>query len=155
MTVGSQCEGIGAIALALCSQSLVHLFGLNSFFKLKHIVATTGEVDAATQSTNGEEADEDEGHYSPQNEGLLVGTDDVEVLILHEVARDRRSKGQVQPLVLIHAVLVNKACEEHGGEERAADTDDKCDGEATHGPCTDDGKDDTSENTGQVGVEYG
>ena len=102
---------------------LAHILDVGFLVEHHHVVATTGEVDTLAQAANGERDAEDDGSHAPDDERLPIGAHEVEVGVLHEVLGVGSDEGEVGPLVLLQHVLIDQTGQEHGGEERAEDTD--------------------------------
>ena len=134
-------------------EHVAHILSSHFLVERHNIVATTGEVDALAQATHTETNQEEYGSHSPNSEALAICTHEVELSVLHHVARQGGAESKVEPLVLLHAVLVNDASEINSGEERAADTDDERGGETTYRTGTEDIEDDTREDRSEVRVE--
>ena len=81
------------------------------------IVATTSEVNTATQATNSKADDTYQDSNTPNSEGCLIHAKEVIVLTLHEVLREACCESLIQPLILAYTVLKYKTCEEYCCEE--------------------------------------
>ena len=126
LTVGTQSDNAGVSLLAgilangvdeCASQCLTNILNVCLLVESNNIVTTTGEVDALAQTANGERDAEQHSGDTPDDEALLIHTHEVVVGILHKVLRVTGYEGQVEPLVLLQAVLINQTCQEHCGEE--------------------------------------
>ena len=141
--VGTQCKRARGVSRECIRQHGTHLFGLYLLFESHHIVTSTSEINASTQSTSYKTTDEHNQHHSHKHKCFFVNAHEGEVNILHEVLREACGEGEFRPTILVQLIFVNQTSEEHSGEERTNDTDDKRCCEASDGTCTERIKDDT------------
>ena len=151
--VRSQGNDLNVAVAEFLGESLAYGLRLGILLEGHDEVASAGEVDALAQSADGERSDADGDEDAEDGEVAFHVSHEVILRVDHQVLGEPCGERQVQPLVLVHVVLVHQTGEEHGGEEGAGNTDDEGRGEAADGARTEEEQDDTGDDGGQVGVE--
>ena len=134
---------------------IFHLFGRNLFFKFHHIVATTGKVDTALQTTHTETHGTGCNEHGNDNGRLFGDAHESKVRVGEEFLRETGGEGQFRPLVAVEEVLISDAREPNGREERSHDTDAERQGEAADRTRTEVVEDHRRDDRCEVGVEDG
>ncbi len=151
--VRTECECARVAARESLGEDATNLLRLNGVLELNHVVATAREVDAAAQ-THRCKADSEHGDGTDDNPARgLPCRHEAELRVLQQVLRPRRAEREAEPTVFVHLVFIDDAREEHGGEERADDTDDPSRGETANRTRTEHIENHTRDNRSQVRVE--
>ena len=121
--------------------------------ELDDLVATTLEIDAEVQATDGKRTQADHEEANADDERGLAETDEVVVLVLQEVACPCSGEGDFS--VFGQHAFENQTADEDGRGQRSEDTDAEGDSEAVDRTRTQDNQDDTSDQGGDVTVDNG
>ena len=147
LALRAQSDGAGVAFGEGFGQQTADGLGLYLVLEQHNEVATAREVDALAEAAGQHEADADDCQRAEDKEALLVGTHKLIGRILERnLVANGCAEGEAKPLVLLHDLRIDNACQEHSGEEADADTDEQRGGEAADRTCAevveDDSRDD-------------